>query len=1752
MKTLRESRIVARFSLLLTVALSLWAVQRASAETLQWIGVPGVTATTNWSDTANWNGSSHSPVNNQAQFAGSGGDIPPSTAINNVVNASFGAVWELDYIATNLNYTTLIAPGVTLTTAAGNGKLYVGCDQTVNGGLANAVETITITGAGGTLSVGGNLRVGQGCNSTGNSLHNVILDLSGLDNFIMTPTVSGTRLLVCGQSRNRAQGSVYLAKTNAIVLANDLEVGAMSTYSNTVPCGLYLGLTNLIFTGSGGVGSDTITVGSRGCTNGFMKFNPAFIGGANPPAYAYIGAPSNINGGRVNNFYVGYANGGIIPATGYCDLSGGYVNIMASTMQLGVGFTNPVIIPSITGTGILTYDNGIVDVNYLLVGYQGLGPATGGGGAAGIGIINMSTNCTLKVNNTLALAAYTGTAVSGDAGTINMNGGTLIANIITNGAGVGTINMTNATWQVAITPGITASANATVTTLNTGGATNTVIVTFAAPLTHLPSTNRLVKYLTLGGKGIADIGLVLPVNGTPYQGYLVNNSTASAIDLIITNGTVPPSLTWSGADLSGNWDVGTTVDWLDANTNATTYSQAANVLFDDTASGTTTVNLTPATQLTPATLTVNNASKPYAFTGSGSLGGAAAMGGAIVGGLTKQGSGTFVLAHTGTDTYLGGVNISAGVLQIGDGVTAGGGSLGPSSGAVINNAGLVFNRPDTITVANVISGGGGLTNTSGTLVLSGANTFTGPVSIAANTTLQLGNSAALGTTAGGTFLAATATLDLNGSNPGAEPITMQGTGSGSGAIVNNSSASIPVLTAVTLAGDTTFGGTARWDLRGTLSSGGHGYNVTVANAASGYSAEWRNLTGDASLGNITVNAGTILGWVGSTTAGTSGHLEVTGGATIQFYDDGAGANVNLTKPLILDDSSTIANQRSANLISAPISLSGFDQFDTAAGTSLTLSGPLSGNGTLYKLNRTGSLNITGTSPSFSGSVSLYAGKISLNGSLGSGTSSSITSQSGTILAGTGANNGPVNVAGGLTPGDTGVLGTNTFGSLTLGASATLTNDLAATASAASDLIVVNGDLTMNNGTIYLNPIGGTLEGNRPYTLLTYSGSFGGSLPAVQTASTSVYTIILSNATSLSPKRIQAIVTGGQPDLLVWDNAGNTAEWDVQSSGNWSNTVTHVGNDVFYSSDSVLFSDSITNSTFPATTIDIALGVVVAPSVITNNSTTNYTITGAGTISGGARIVKMGSSTLTLSNANDFSGPVTILGGTVLAASATALGSTVGTITITNGGTLDAGYPLGTKPIVVSGAGVGGNGAIVNNNSAHIWDSAGGLTTTLTLMGDTTFGGSNRWDLGSASGAVLSTGGHSNNLTIVGAPGTYKEWQNVTIDTNLANINILSAELGVKQMSALGNPTNTVTIYNGAQLTFWGGSNYTKNYYVKSNGTMLVRLDGPAFNLNMTLEGGAIFHSMNNVKTMTGPVTLLGVAEFLSDSNPCTFSNVISGTGGIAWIGNASQFAFAASNTYQGPTIIGNGLTLALLGNGSILNSSLIAFGGTDTNGLRMDVSGKADQTLTLASGQTLLGSGRINGALVVSAGATVSPGTNVTMGAIGADGAVTLNGTATMKIYNPTANDAIQSGTSISYGGTLNLEFLTGTLAAGNSWKLFNAPSYSGSFTLNPASPGNGLVWDTSHLTTDGTLRVISVAPPDITSITVGGGNVILQGTNGPANGNYVVLTSTNVAQSLNLWLPLTTNQFDGSGNFNWTNAITPSEPSRFYLLRLQ
>jgi hypothetical protein len=146
----------------------------------------------------------------------------------------------------------------------------------------------------------------------------------------------------------------------------------------------------------------------------------------------------------------------------------------------------------------------------------------------------------------------------------------------------------------------------------------------------------------------------------------------------------------------------------------------------------------------------------------------------------------------------------------------------------------------------------------------------------------------------------------------------------------------------------------------------------------------------------------------------------------------------------------------------------------------------------------------------------------------------------------------------------------------------------------------------------------------------------------------------------------------------------------------------------------------------------------------------------------------------------------------------------------------------------------------------------------------------------------------------------------------------------------------------------------------------------------------------------------------------------------------------------------------------------------------------------------------------------------------------------------------LRCNSTLTYGGTLSLVNLGGTLSAGASFKLFNASSYLGSFSsIVPATPGPGQTWNTSALATTGTISVVGPNQPRFTSVAALGSNLVMSGTNGAPLGTYYVRSTTNVAQPLVNWPRIATNTFNGSGNFNFTNAIVPAIPQRYFMIEL-
>ena len=126
--------------------------------------------------------------------------------------------------------------------------------------------------------------------------------------------------------------------------------------------------------------------------------------------------------------------------------------------------------------------------------------------------------------------------------------------------------------------------------------------------------------------------------------------------------------------------------------------------------------------------------------------------------------------------------------------------------------------------------------------------------------------------------------------------------------------------------------------------------------------------------------------------------------------------------------------------------------------------------------------------------------------------------------------------------------------------------------------------------------------------------------------------------------------------------------------------------------------------------------------------------------------------------------------------------------------------------------------------------------------------------------------------------------------------------------------------------------------------------------------------------------------------------------------------------------------------------------------------------------------------------------------------------------------------------------------AAGEVFHLINAAQQTNAFTtVNLPALGAGLAWD-NQIAANGSIAVVTapVSGPQFGPTVLSGGNLIFSGTGGVTNGSFVVLSSTNVAAPLMNWLPVTSNVFDASGNFLFTNPVDPNLPQEFYRLQQQ
>ena len=404
--------------------------------------------------------------------------------------------------------------------------------------------------------------------------------------------------------------------------------------------------------------------------------------------------------------------------------------------------------------------------------------------------------------------------------------------------------------------------------------------------------------------------------------------------------------------------------------------------------------------------------------------------------------------------------------------------------------------------------------------------------------------------------------------------------------------------------------------------------------------------------------------------------------------------------------------------------------------------------------------------------------------------------------------------------------------------------------------------------------------------------------------------------------------------------------------------------------------------------------------------------------------------------------------------------------------------------------------------------------TLTLSAINTF-----------SGGTTINGG-TLNLGIGGGSGTVRN--NLTINPG-AKVNLTVGDaLGY----SAGVCVTTVNIVGGILTNSSGGNESYITTFNLTGGT--ISSSGGYYNLN---GASAPISSLatNVVSTISAPLGLRASGLVISTAAGTVPGGVDLNISGVM------------------ADLQGSGFTWTKSGAGTMALSGVNTNSGTVTiSGGTLLVNGSIKSPATVASSGTLGGRGVINGAVMVQSGGTLAPGTNsASLNLLTVSNSVTFQAVSTnlMRIRKtaPMSNDVLRVTGALALAGTLVVSNLAGTLAAGDSFKLFNAGSYSGGFTtfLLPAL-GTGLAWNTSNLAVNGTVSVIATALPQFSSLAQrSDGNFQFSGT-GAAGVTYELDATASLFPSI-LWLFVNNAVADQSGQFQFVDLQATNFPQRFY-----
>jgi fibronectin-binding autotransporter adhesin len=790
-----------------------------------------------------------------------------------------------------------------------------------------------------------------------------------------------------------------------------------------------------------------------------------------------------------------------------------------------------------------------------------------------------------------------------------------------------------------------------------------------------------------------------------------------------------------GAVVLGVNDALPTTSWLDFNQNSasSSYLRMSNYNQTIAALSTTTIGVGNFTQVvdtaTSSILTLNDNGVTNTF------------GGMIMGGgsFRKIGNGTFITA-TNNSSHTGGTLIGGGILSIGNGTT--GGNI---TGYITNNATLVVNKTDALTLPNAISGTGQLRKLgSGTLTLSDVNTYSGTTTVSNGTVVVNGGLAGSGAVSvyGGILMGAgginaPVTVFTNAqiqTTPAPNPGTLTFT--------NNLTLNLGAYASYKFGGPTNVGAGANdlFDVKGNLTLNNNplvlvpvgpltvGNTYVVANAGGTLSGSFGTLTNPT---RYTITA---------STNGNQAKLTVTGGTNATVKWSGTNANWDLTTFNWLNGSTRDKFYQT--------DAATFDDTATQLNPSLTIA--------LYPktvtVNATNNYNFAG-SGKLSGATSLTkSGLGTLAVSNANDFTGPVVVNAGVLKVGNSTALGTTN--GGTTIADGATLELNGFSLYNPGELITISG-----AGLNNTGAVINSTADQNNAIRYLslatNATVGTWTNRWDVRGPGGNGSFSGglylngyTLTKLGTNKMSIVDSIVTNGGSISVGGGVLGLTRSMIDGLGYIDAGAAlVQIENSTTGYVAKPMSFNGGTLQLVGNTFALGSAITNN---GMTIDVANALV---------------LTLSNRLYGSGSLTKGNTGTLELQQPDLCSGPLTVNAGTMVLDAGSGLPNAKA-VTLASGTTLDMSAVTGGL-VLTNGATFSGSGNLQGDLTAGTGTTNSPGTSvpgTLNISGNTTLSNNT---LNIKLGANSSPGDPGNDYLIA---GNLNLGGNTTINiTPLANL-----------------------------------------------------------------------------------------------------------------------------------------------------------------------------------------------------------------------------------------------------------------------------------------------------------------------------------------------------------------------------------------------